>query len=305
MRRVEQLIGVVRKMTENVRIGASDGIDDEEFIEVLNDAQELCQSAIVTSGKKTFGKEWSFSAPGTESKTLPLDIWARHRILTVEYSASGNEADYYHLKQASLIERSTSAGNPSRYTLLADKILFDRYPSGGTFRIVYDPLLRRLDKRRAVVVTPVASSTQLTALTIGGALFVQADYDLFDEISIVHADGTVLMSGIPFTAVSALGVLTMSAFTFATGETCPVGAFVCLGRNASPTSALPDQCEKFLKVYGARRILDRDSSSDRATMKEDEQFMLGAIVEEFADVSGDIDEIPQTNCEDFLDSEFE
>lgn len=308
MRRVEQLITQIRRATENERIGTNDGISDEEFIQVLNDGQEMCQSGIVRAHKKTFGKELIFSAPATESRTLPLDVWARHRILTVEFSPDGREESYYRLKQGSLVERSTCRGQPLFYMLLNNKILFNPYPETGMFRIVYDPLLRRLDKRRAVIDAITLTTTQLTVLSLAiTSPFSASDYALFDELSIVGADGTVKMSGIPFDAVSAVnGNVTIrgGAFTFATGETGAIGDYVCLGVNASTTSALPDQCEKFLLAYSQRRIFDRDSSSDRTTMKEDESEMLGSIIQEFADVSGDIDEIPSTNDEDFLDSEF-
>lgn len=305
MRRVEQLITQVRRATENTRIGTQDGISDEEFIQYLNDAQELCASAIIQVHRTAFSKEKTISVTGAESYTLPTDIWAKQRVISVEYSPDSNAEHYYFLSQARTVERSTRRGLPSQYILFNNKLLMNAYPATGQFRITYDPLIPRLDKRRAVIDAITMTSTQLTALSLAITTpFVAADYDLFDNLSIVGADGTVKMSGVPFTAVSAVnGNVTIlgSAFTFASGETGATSDYVCLGINATTTSILPDQCEKFLLAYCQRRIFDRDSSSDRDTMSQDEQMILADIVGAFADSSGDQDDIVCKNFEYFDD----
>lgn len=305
MRRVEQLIMQVRRATENTRIGTQDGISDEEFIQYLNDGQELCSSAIIQVHRTAFSKEKVFAAPGTESYTLPFDIWAKQRVLSVEYSPDGQVEHYYTLDQARIIERYSRIGNPSQYILFNNKLLLNAYPRTGSFRITYDPMLPRLDKRRTTVGAITFSATAVTALTLStSAPFTASDYSLFDQLSIVGADGTVKMSGLPFTAVNAgTGVVSIlnTTFTFATGETGAIGDYICLGVNATTTSSLPDQCEKFLLAYAQRRIMDRDSSTDRVTMTEDEQNMLADIVGAFADSAGDMDDIVVKNYDYFDD----
>ncbi len=304
MRRVEQLITQVRRATENSRIGTADGISDEEFIQYLNDAQELCASAIIQVHRTAFSKQKIFTAPGTEAYTLPFDIWARQRVLSVEYSQDGSVDHYYTLDQARIVERYSRVGRPTQYILFNNTLLLNAYPSSGSFRITYDPKLPSLDKRRATVDAITLSSTQLTALSLAITTpFVAADYDLFDQLSIVGANGTVKMSQIAYTAVSAVNgnVTLLANVTFGAGETGATGDYVCLGPNATTTSQLPDECEKFLLAYCSRRILDRDSSTDRATMSEDEQTMLGDIVGAFADSAGDMDEIVVKNYDYFDD----
>ncbi len=307
MRRVEQLITQVRRATENVRVGTTDGLSDEEFIQYLNDAQELCESNIRRVYAKAFVKEKTWSATGAEQVTLPSDIWARQAVISLEWSPTGLAKDYYHLKKRTVRERFTMTGSPSQYVLYNNSILIDCYPATGTFRLIYQMKLPRLDKRRGTVASRTLTATACTALTITpSGLFVQGDYDLYPTISVVDNFGVVLMSGIAYSAVSAAGVLTLegSSFTFASGETAPVGSYVVLGTNSSPTSSLSDECEKFLLAYCQRRILDRDSSDDRMTISEDEKAMLADIAETFAEISGDIDEIPTFNNDYFNDDDF-
>lgn len=304
MRRVEQLETQARRASENVRVGSADGISSEEFIQYFNDAQELIQTGIVKVHRKAFSKEWTFAAPGTESKALPADILGTHRIVSVEYSASGSASDYRRLEPGQLIERAAVPGSPSFYMVMAGSLLVNPYPSTGTFRVIYDKQIRRLDKRRGTVASRTQGATYLTALTITpSGLFVQADYDLFDEISLVNARGVVQMSGIPHTGVNASGVVSIygaSGFAFASGELATVGDYVCLGTNSSPTSELPDIAEKLMLVYCTRRVLDRDSSDDRKEFKGDELDMLSDIIDLYADISADA-EVPPISDNGYFD----
>lgn len=304
MRRVEQLITQVRRATENTRVGETDGISDEEFVQCFNDCQELTQTAIVKVHRKAFVRDWEFTAPGVEYKEFPSDMLATHLVHSVEYSPSGNAADYRRLEPGHLIERQSVAGSPAFWMQLGSKLLVNPYPSSGSFRVVIDRKIRRLDKRRGTVASKTQGATYLTALTITpSGLFVQADYDLFDEISLVNARGVVQMSGIPFTAVSASGVVTIygaSGFAFASGELATVGDYVCLGTNASPTSELPEIAEKLLLMYCSRRILNRDSSDDAREFKADELEMLADITDLYAELSADAD-IPPVMDNGFFD----
>jgi hypothetical protein len=303
MRRVEQLITQIRRATENTRVGTADGLSDEEFVQYLNDAQEAIQAAILGEHATLFQVDKTYTVSGAESYTMPTDIYGGQAAVTVFWSPDGSNGSWVKLHQARAVERISAQGRPYQYIVRGNSFLLEPYPTSGYVRLTYNRQLRRLDKRRATVSSRALGGTSLTALTIGGSLFVQADYDLYPSLSVVDSQGVVLMSGVTYSAVSAPGVVSLDPTTFAaqTGETCPVGAYVCLGTNASPTSELPEIGEKLLLKMASRMILDRDSSNDRQTFKEDEMDMLRQIVSFYGDVTQDLDEIPVTNTEYFDD----
>lgn len=282
MRRGELLIKQIQRQTENERVGTQDGISLEEYYQYLTDGVRRFQEQVLKVKAAAFLRPYSWSASGLEYYSLPTDILLKNQIVTLEYSPSGNDRDYYKLDRSAPLERFTFQGSPSRYFLHGDRVYVNAYPQAGSFRMVYNGALPAVDKRRATVLSRTLSSTAITALALSG--YTDADYLLADHITIVDFNGTVLMRGIPYTAV-ALGVVTIQGgtYTFPTGSTCPVGAYACLGANASTHPQIDDQAESFLIAYGSRRILMRDSSSDTAELSAEELAMLSGIVDLYAD----------------------
>jgi hypothetical protein len=296
MRRAEQLIAHVRRATENERAGTADGVSDEEFLEYLNQGQELLQQAIVRAHRTALAKESAaIPASGTEYIDLPSDCFGRQRVFSVFYSSSGERRDAYKLDERRVSERRTCSGSPSTYIPLKDQIIVNPYPAGGSFFVTYDPVMPRIEKRRSLVASATVTAGNLTALTLTTTSpFSQADFDLFDELTLVDSSSAVLAAGIPFTAVSALGVVSIrgGSHTLSSGETVPVGAHVLLGPYSSSVSLMPDLCEKFFLSYCERRILQRDESAARADMSQDEMNQLQEIVATFVEISGDVEDIP-------------
>ncbi len=295
MRRGELLVKQIQRATENERVGTQDGISLEEYYQYLSDGVRKFQRAVMAVHATAFRTSTTWSADGTETRALPTDIFAKNRVVSLEYKASANDQDYYSLSQVTQKERWTMAGTPSQYILQGSSVLVNCYPSSGTFRMVYDQLIPMVDKRRATVASRTVSATAITALALSG--YTDADYLLSDHLTVVDFDGTVLMRGVPYTAV-ALGVVTVqnSTYTFPTGSTCPVGAYVCLGKNASTHPLIDSQAEDFLIVYASRRILMRDSSGDAADLTPEEQEMLSGILQGYAE-SPDVEEVPVLSYE--------
>lgn len=298
MRRVEHLILHVRRASENERQGTGEGISDEEFIQWLNDAQDMIYSKITRKHRMSFAKETTFAATGAESYTsLPFDIYSRHRIIALDYSETGSEASYRSLTPMTHQERtlrgSSSLPNvASGYVPTQNGIIVVGAPSVGTFRLVYEPILPRLDKRRGTVSTHTKSSTALTALTLTG--HTAADFSEDDALTIVSATGQVNMRGIPYTAVAGGGAVTISgsSYTFPVGSTLTNGDFVCRGEYASTHSQLPDQCERYLIAYATWRAMKRDSSVDAGEQMNELAMIEDDIVSGFAQMSGDVEQVP-------------
>lgn len=303
MRRVEQLIQQVRLQTENQRSGVTDGISDEEFIQFLNDGQENLLGSILQTNARAFSKVAFIDlVRGTSNYTLPQDVFLNSRIVLVEFSSTGHEKDFYPLGKNVTSEIRRYEGYPWNYVIQGSELIIsptpDRSVTGG-IRITYDPVLRRIDKRRATVAAVTILSGAVTSLTLSTASpFNASDYALFDYLSFVDAVGSVKASNFRFDAVdSGTGVVTIpgGSHALASGETIAIGDNVVLGEQATTHCQFPNYCEKYLINYCAMRIFARDSSTDMADQKMLLDEIEQIILSNYQESSGDIDEVPVTD----------
>ena len=92
MRSVTRLIEQIRRQTENDEVSDFVGIQDEEFIQYLNDAQYNLQAQIVHQHPRVFIEEAIIqTVSGQERYDLPSNCFLGNKVHNVEYSASGND----------------------------------------------------------------------------------------------------------------------------------------------------------------------------------------------------------------------
>lgn len=303
MRAVTRLIEQIRKQTENEEVSDFIGIKDEEFIQYLNDAQYNLQAQIVHQHPRVFMDEAILqTTSGTERYDLPSDCFLGNKVHNVEYSASGNDEDYYTLRQTTMKSRSSGVdADPGQYIRIAGQILLTPQPtSGGNLRINYVKRLRELDKRKAQVKTQAtvnASSTfeiQLDNVNFDTNI---EDLRLHDFICIVDKEGKSLVKNIEID----LNIdntnstkITCKAHTLATGEsaTIPVGAYIVGGKDTTTHSELGIEVERYLIAYCAWKILKRDSSVDSTEALQELQLMAQEIIKSYALITDDVQLIP-------------
>lgn len=270
MRRVDLLISASRKATENQEFTATAGIQDDEFLEYLNNGQEEIHSILQSTFPSiiTAYKEQR-AVVNQEAYTIPRDLYMGTRIDQIEYSASGLSTDYWLLKKGQLKERlNTQAGNPAFYIRRGNEILIQPKPQqSGTIRWSYQRAIPKLDVRRGTVFSVTLDTTNktITSLTFDPSVYLDAA-GLIEEgkITIIDSNGVVQMRDIPISNVDQnTGVATVEAgFVFETGENISIGNFGCRGGFSSTNSQLPDLTEKYLLEYCNARILIRDSQTD-------------------------------------------
>lgn len=311
MRRAEQLITQMRRGTENERVpgtsGTADGISDEDFLQALNAGQERIESMIIKTFEKVFAKTKVFSVQkGIADIPMPKDIFTVHHVILAEFTTTGQERDYYILDRIKPIERRSFEGTPTGYCPFSNTIILSPIPDtsiGTSLRLTYNEKKPRIDKRRALVDTAVLDTgartiTSLTLSTTSDITFDPAEFTEQDYICINDRDGNILMEGIPINSVDSSGVVTVApGFVYQVGETIPGGSYVVLGDRSTTTSKLPDTCEKYLLAYGEWKIFKRDSSSDASEALAELQMMEQDIVDSFALISGDVDQIPIVNLD--------
>lgn len=305
MRRIDQLISQIRRQTENEDSGADFGIQTEEFIQYINDAQHRLQSLVTATHPTAFVQEEVQAViKGQQEYALSDLTLMDNKVSTVEYSDTGREDDYYHLEQISLKNRTTySSAHPCHYIRRSGKILLQPTPDSltGTIRINYVKRLYDLDIRRGKILAVTTSGNSITNLQLDTSLAnPQVDIDKLresDYICVCDKDGNMKMRNIPITGInSATGALLIeSGFEFQDGETLEIGDFVVAGKDAVTHSELPKMCERYLIAYAAWKILKRDSSVDSAEQEGELRVMEEDIVNSFAYIDDDVHRIPEIN----------
>jgi hypothetical protein len=159
-----------------------------------------------------------------------------------------------------------------------------------------------MDVRRGIVTDVTSTSGVISNLVVdadsGTVPFDISDFEEFDRISVVDADGVQQARNIPLDSVNSNGTLTVrSGFTLQTGETIAVGNYVILGENSTTHLQLPQTCEKYLIEYATWKMFMRDSSTDSGEQAGVVSALEADIVDAFAEISGDVDRIPIINAD--------
>lgn len=303
-RLIDHLITDIRAHTENEEFSDSIGIDDEEFVRFLNDAQYRLHSLIIQNHSSIFLQEKVIPVVARQqSYALPSDIYIKNKVSGVEYSYNSDNKNYYFLKPVTRRLRSNQEGTPIEYIRQSGEVLLSPIPLdiGGQIRVTYVRQISKIDKRRGSIasVTLDNSANTITALSFN----VSSDsidftaIDKYNFISIADKNGNIKMKDIPYDSYdTGTGVITVSAgFIFEEGETIEVGDYVCSGKNSTTHSEFPEEVERYLIAYCAWKILKRDSSVDSQEQTQELLEMERDIVAGYADPTDDIYEIPDIN----------
>jgi len=298
MRTAEQLITVSRRATGNQDWTPTAGVQDEEFLQALNDAQEEIHS-IINSLFPTIlmTEKYQDVTIGNETYAIPSDCYMGTRIDNISYSPSGLDQDFYPIRKGSLKERIDGInGNPSFYLRQGSNLIIQPPPQqGGRLRIVYQKTIPYLDITRGTVDSVTLTTNTITSLVLSTS--VSLDADALNEqpyITVCDKYGNIKMQNIKIDSVSGVtGVVTITpGFTFESGETIEVGDYVLRGKYSTILSQLPDICEKYLLEYCNMRIFVRDSSTDQQEVAALMSKIENTLRMAFSEPDNDPDRIP-------------
>lgn len=313
MLRVEHMLTRIRQETDNEKLGTDQGINDNEIIGYINDAQSDIYGGIANIFRSAFAKEETFSCVGgQETYDMPWDAFMSGQAIVLEYSQSGRDDGYRPLKRVTMRERTTLSGIPCRYTVANGQAYVWPIPqaSQGTFRLVYSKVVPQIDKRRAVVSTVTQVGQNVSAISllhVDGTAFDTDDEEEFlnnDYLCVNDHYGAVLARAIPYSAVTlvaGLGVVSIvnSSHTLETGETISPGDYVTLGKFSTTTSQLPDNCEPYLVAYGSMKVFIRDNNNLAGIKSQEVGAMSAKILDNYAELSADVDHVPNINDDEW------
>lgn len=314
MNRLDRLISISRKITQNEDFSDTTGISDDEFIQHLNDAQDRIVSKINTMHPKIFVKQKTLTnTANNEEVSLPSDVYMQNRIILAEYNTSQSATtNFYPLKKGSIQERIDGlSGEPSFYIHLGNTLLLKPTPQGvGQIRVTYQKRLPKLDIRRGAIESVTATGGVISAIKLSEsnteAVLDASGLNEDNYLTVVNRAGVVKMIDIEYDSVDTDGTINLTGTHSYDEDTesIAVGDFVCRGASATHVSELQDMCERYLLAYTNFKILKQDSNIDSAEASQELLMLEDDIVAAYADPSSDVDYIPILDSQ-YLDPEDE
>lgn len=307
---VDALIDEVRESTENEEFDSTVGLTEEEILKFLNHAQYRLHNKIVAKHQHVFDEEEEVNTTAdTESYDISYLAHLDNRIVSVEYTSTGNSDDYYPLQKMSVHNRYTGAdGYPCKYFVRNKKIYLRPTPtdSNGKLRISFVRKIKALDKRRGQIKAVTTSGSNITNLEINyvnGTTVDSTELAKRTRVCVVDKYGAIKMKNILLESISSSvtydATLDIDAsFAFESSETIAVDDYIVSGEYATTHSEVEPEVERYLQAYAEWKILKRDSSVDSEEAVQELQAMEQEIIDSYADLSEDIIHIPIINEED-------
>lgn len=309
MRRTDVLILRARAISRNkANADGTVGIEDDEFIQYLNDAQDRMQNLI--SAKKNIARLFSTQSiidivANQESYAIPDRLLLNKEVQMVEFSFDGNAANYTPLDKVNLFNRDTNSTTyPRGYFKRGGEIFLQPTPSvsQGTLRVTYERTLDDLDIPRGIIsAIGSGTSSQFATLTLDTSAnsyeTTSPGWSTQQYCSIVSPIGERRCYNILIDSYNTgTNVLTPdpSPFLYSDADSqIQVGDVAVFEKYTTTFSQLPDECERYLIHYAATQAFQEDSSNDR----DKEMEMLSAIEEDVlkavASQTAEVEDIPQ------------
>lgn len=314
MKTVEQLIQRVRRDTKNATTGltsAGTSIADAQFVDRLNDAQELCVELISGVFSSLFEEVYTYtidtSVANYEVITLPSDLLLGTRVVLFEYSYSGRDEDYQNVPPVNIRERYTG-GNFQRGVLgyIQSKntlILSEKTnQNGAKIRLTYEKRPLRLDIAKAVIASGSRSGTDYSGVYTTGT----ANSDFVSELSVGDlitvldkSSNTVLINAAELTAINTgTGAFTLdltgSTYVAATVDAATATNLRLIEGGRTNVSELPNECEKFLTAYAIMDIFGYDGSKLAVAAERKFANIQDSLLKNYLHASKDWLPVPDT-----------
>lgn len=304
MQRLDLLIAEARLDTDNEDVSETTGIQDASFIKWANRAQEHIQSRILEEKPELFQKTMLQDVvAGQEAYQIPRNTFLGTRIEKVEFSSNGRDFEELGLWGAGDRITAGGGGTPMAYIRQSGSILLQPKPTAsGQLRYTYQSGVPKLDVRRGTIqAVTLDTGNTITDLTLDSTILTEDDARAIVNqgyLCVVDDEGQILMEAVPVTALdTATGAVTVRAgFSYQTGESVPVGAYVVSGKFASTHSQLPDICEAFITQYMEWKAYKKDSTgTDSAGAKEELDLIEARILAGYKQAEANRGGIPITN----------
>jgi hypothetical protein len=311
MKTVEKLIVRVRRETRNATTGATTAgasISDAEFVDVLQDGQEVCQEMIAGVFSKVFEVTTTSNVTANnEIVTLPTGILLGTRVLSVEFTYGSDVSNYYNLTHVDIRERESSTATERRmrsYARSGNSIILMQIPAqAGLLRVVYEQEVPRLDVTKIPITTKttVVSDASNLAWTAGTEHTDVSDWVVGQLVNVMDtSDNSFLAKNAEITAID-VGAGTISLlftgatdYAEATFNSATQTNLRLIEAGRTNVSELPNACEKFLVAYAKLEMLERDASKLARAAERRYNVISETLLKSYIQEDKDMPAIPET-----------
>ncbi len=298
MRRVEEIIDMARKLSQNTSYSQSNGVPQDVFVQYLNNAQDALTMEVTNLKTKYFKKQTIVDVvPNQEVYPYPDDCLIQH-LDTIQWTDSPSGTYWQSLYKTTTKEKITlRPGYPFAYIPFEDGIYFNPPIQRGKLYITYVREPKRLQKRSGKVQTFSVISGKLLNLTvdINEQSFDLSELKKNEFLCLVDKLGNVKISNIPYTCVNDLGQLQMN-FTLGTVQPA-LGDYVICGQDVINKPEWPDLCEGYLIKHMVYEAKYSDSSAWSDAAVKDMQMHFMKLSNIFATMSDDITAVVINNLD--------
>jgi len=302
MKRLELLIDMARKLSQNTRYDSDSGVPQDVFVQYFNNAQDSLLKEVVNLKTKYLMKQVSVDVvPGQTRYDYPSDIYMQH-LDSVQWFDRSNPTYYQTLYKSYPKERVTNqTGYPFGYIMQRDGIYMNPPINNGILQFTYIQKPDRLQKRGGKITVATQGGGSLSALTVDPA---EASFDLSEInadnfLCVVGKDGAVKARNVPYDSCDVAGVFTLSPFLIPSGESIAVGDYITVGQNTTNIPQWDDICESYLLKYAIYNAKYSDGSAWSQEARQDMAASFQSLSGSFSSLSDDITDVPITNL-DFL-----
>ena len=299
MRRVEPLIDMIRKQSQNTRYDATSGVPQDVFVQFLNNAQDSLIMEVQNLKTKYFKKQTVLDVvPSQEVYSYPADCYMQH-LDTIQWTDSPSGTYWQTLYKTTTKEKITiQPGYPFAYIPYEDGFHLNPPIKSGKLYITYVRTPKRLAKRAGLITTATIVGDNLTTLIVdpAEASFDQTEINSDNFLCVVDKFGNVKASNILYNSCNASGVFTLSPFDL-NGESVAVGDYVCVGQNVTNKPEWLDICEGYLIKHAIYEAKMGDSSAWTAQAINDMSMYFQKLSGSFATLSDDISAVAITNLD--------
>lgn len=299
MRRVEQLIDIVRKLSQNTRYDETSGVPQDVFVQYLNNAQDSLIMEVQNVKTKYFKKQVVYDVvPNKEVYAYPEDCYIEH-IDTIQWTDSPSGTYWTTLFKTTTKEKITiQPGYPFAYVPYEDGFHLNPPITRGKLYITYVRTPNRLQKRGGLINNVTITSGQLTVLDLdpSEASFDQAEINSDNYLCVVDKYGNVKASNIPYDSVDSVGSFTLDPFSLGTASVA-IGDYICVGKDVINIPDWSQICEGYLIKHAVYEAKMGDSSAWTEAARADMSAYFNKLSNSFSTIRDDIDAIPITNLD--------
>lgn len=300
MRRVELLIEMARKLSQNTRFDQTSGVPQDVFVQFLNNAQDSLTMEVENLKTKYFKKQVVYDVVANqEVYSYPPDCYMQH-LDTIQWTDSPSGTYWTTLYKTTTKEKITiQPGYPFAYVPYEDGFHLNPPITRGKLYITYVRTPKRLAKRSGMVSAVTIVGGNLTALTIDPTetSFDPSEINSQNFICVVDKFGTVKTSNISYNSIDPItGVFDLSGITNAV-STFTTDDFVIVGQNTTNLPEWVDICEGYLLKHMVYEAKYGDSSSWTDSALKDMGAYFQKLSGSFATIRDDIDSIVISNLD--------